>query len=57
MKKIKALMKRSTKGTRVSSMTNENYQKLCDEKLKDEIKEIKKVYISSLNNSSNFYVR
>lgn len=50
-------MRKKIKGARVVTMTNDAYKKMCENKLKKEIEEIKKVYISSINEAGKFYVR
>ncbi|MBD3808465.1 MAG: hypothetical protein IE880_07105 [Epsilonproteobacteria bacterium] len=55
--KIKALMIKNIRGTRIVTMTNDTYKKMCEDKLKKEIEDIKKVYISSINEAGKFYVR
>jgi hypothetical protein len=55
--KIKTLMRKNIKGTKVVTMTNDTYKRICESKLKKEIEDIKKVYISSINEAGKFYVR
>jgi len=55
--KVKALMKRKPKTRKIISMTNDAYKELCEKKLNDEIKEIKKLYNDSMKEAWKYYVR
>lgn len=55
--KIKALMKRNIRGTKVETMTNETYKKLSQGRVKKEIKIIKKTYSDSFSDADKYYVR
>jgi len=55
--KIKALMKRKIRGTKISSMTNDRYKKVCKTELKDKITSIKKVYSDSMSDAGKYFVR
>lgn len=55
--KIKALMKRKIRGTKISSMTNDRYKMICETELKDRINNIKKVYSDSMSEAGKYFVR
>lgn len=55
--KVKELIDKMPKTKTVDSISNDKYKEICDTRLNQEIKEIKKLYTNSLNEAWKYYVR